>query len=73
MWVAQECRSVCGLAERPEAIESGAAKLVGMDRAKIVAETERILKAPHPREALRKRANPYGDGHAAERIVDLVL
>jgi UDP-N-acetylglucosamine 2-epimerase (non-hydrolysing) len=51
--------------ERPEAIALGLASLVGLDRHGIVAAARKILAEPRP-AAL---ASPYGDGHAAERIV----
>jgi UDP-N-acetylglucosamine 2-epimerase (non-hydrolysing) len=59
--------------ERPEAIEAGTARLVGTDRHRIVAEAERLL---HDKEAYRTMAqagSPFGDGHAAERIVRILL
>jgi len=59
--------------ERPEAIEAGTAKLIGPDAGAIVRETERLL---HDKDAYREMANavsPYGDGHAAERIVRVLL
>ena len=59
--------------ERPEAIEAGTARLVGTDTDRIVSEAERLL---HDTEAYHEMANavsPFGDGHAAERIVDVLL
>lgn len=58
--------------ERPEGVEAGAARVVGTDPPMIVQETERLL---HDHEAYRRMAcavNPYGDGHAAERIVQII-
>jgi len=54
--------------ERPEAVEAGTVKLVGSDTARIVAETAFLLD--HPEEYARRSRihNPYGDGHASERI-----
>ncbi len=54
--------------ERPEAIESGQSLLVGTDRARIVAETIRLLDAPYLRAGMAAGANPFGDGRASERI-----
>ena len=55
--------------ERPEAVEAGTVKLVGTDPAAIVAEATRLLD-DHPEYARMSRIhNPYGDGHAAGRIV----
>ncbi len=59
--------------ERPEAVEAGAVKLVGTDRAKIVAETSRLLTDPKAYQAMATVTNPYGDGHAAGRIVAACL
>lgn len=55
--------------ERPEGIDAGVVKLVGADRARIVAEARRLLTDPAAHAQMATRANPYGDGHAAERIV----
>jgi len=55
--------------ERPEAIVEGTAVLVGTDRARIVDEATRLLSRPAPRVMPRDHPNPFGDGHAAERIV----
>ena len=55
--------------ERPEGIEAGVVKLVGADRARIVAEARRLLSDPVAHAEMATSANPYGDGHAAERIV----
>ncbi|MGE0451183.1 MAG: non-hydrolyzing UDP-N-acetylglucosamine 2-epimerase [Vicinamibacterales bacterium] len=59
--------------ERPEAVECGAARLVGTTRARIVEETARLLDDPAARAAMAAPASPFGDGHAAERIVDALL
>ena len=54
--------------ERPEAVAAGTVKLVGTDRAKIVAEANLILNSAIMRESMAVVHNPYGDGHASERI-----
>lgn len=59
--------------ERPEAIKAGVAKLVGTKREKIVVEAQRLLDNKHYYELMATGANPYGDGHAAERIVNCLL
>ncbi len=59
--------------ERPEAIEAGTARLVGTDPDRIVAEARRLMDHPAEREAMARKANPFGDGHAAERIVAALL
>jgi len=55
--------------ERPEGIEAGVARLVGTSRERIVAEARRLLSDPAEHARMAVRANPYGDGHAAARIV----
>jgi UDP-N-acetylglucosamine 2-epimerase (non-hydrolysing) len=59
--------------ERPEAVEAGCARLVGPSREAIVREAERLLTDPAAAEAMRKVANPFGDGQAARRIAQAVL
>lgn len=54
--------------ERPEALEAGAARLVGTDQARIVEEIERLLDSRADYDAMAQAVNPYGDGHASERI-----
>ena len=61
------------MTERPEALEAGTARLVGTDTERIVAEASRLMDDPQAHAAMAKAANPYGDGHAAERIVDALL
>jgi len=58
--------------ERPEAIAAGTARLVGTDRAKIVAEVETLLSDPAARAAMTGVWNPYGDGKAAQRIAEIL-
>ena len=55
--------------ERPEAVEAGTARLVGTDRAEIVARTRELLNDPGAYQRMATAANPYGDGTAAEKIV----
>jgi UDP-N-acetylglucosamine 2-epimerase (non-hydrolysing) len=59
--------------ERIEAIEAGTARLVGTDSAQIVGETEKLLHDLAQYSQMAQARNPYGDGHAAERIVDVLL
>lgn len=58
--------------ERPEAIEAGTARLIGPDRHAIVIETERLLHDHSAYEAMARPVSPFGDGHAAERIVQVL-
>jgi UDP-N-acetylglucosamine 2-epimerase (non-hydrolysing) len=58
--------------ERPEGIEAGTAKLVGTDDDRIVAEAERLLDDEAAYAAMARAHNPFGDGHSAARIVELL-
>jgi UDP-N-acetylglucosamine 2-epimerase len=55
--------------ERPEAVEAGTARLVGTDPAVILAAAGELLNDPAAHQRMRGTQNPFGDGHAAERIV----
>jgi len=59
--------------ERPEGLEAGVLKLVGSDPARIVRESARLLDDPDAHAAMAQAANPFGDGHAAERIVKALV
>lgn len=59
--------------ERPEGIEAGTLKLVGTKTSHIVQEAKRLLDDPNEYAKMAKASNPYGDGHAAERIVEAIL
>jgi UDP-N-acetylglucosamine 2-epimerase (non-hydrolysing) len=59
--------------ERPEGIHAGTVRLVGTDPARILAEATRLLDDPAAHAAMAQAVNPYGDGHAAERIVEALL
>jgi UDP-N-acetylglucosamine 2-epimerase (non-hydrolysing) len=56
--------------ERPEGVAAGTARLVGTDTEAIVAETLRLLDDRDAYAAMARAHNPYGDGRAAERIVE---
>ena len=56
--------------ERPEAVEAGTVKLVGVDQNLIVSEAVRLLDDPAEYARLTRIHNPYGDGHACERIAE---
>jgi UDP-N-acetylglucosamine 2-epimerase (non-hydrolysing) len=58
--------------ERPEALESGTVKLVGTDEDVIVEETALLLTDSEAYKKMAKKQNPYGDGKAAQRIVEIV-
>ncbi len=55
--------------ERPEGVTAGVLKLVGTDTARIVSEATRLLDDPIAHARMAKAVNPFGDGHAAQRIV----
>lgn len=60
--------------ERPEAIEAGIAQMVGTDGDRIVNEATKILTEKNNQvETPGLELNPYGDGKAAERIVDILV
>jgi UDP-N-acetylglucosamine 2-epimerase (non-hydrolysing) len=59
--------------ERPEGVDAGTLKLVGTETSRIVDEAQRLLDDPVEYGKMSKASNPYGDGHAAERIVEALL
>lgn len=59
--------------ERPEGVAAGVLKLVGTDAGRIVGEARHLLDDPTAYLAMAHAANPFGDGHAAEYIVDALL
>jgi len=58
--------------ERPEGVAAGTAKLVGTDPAVIVTEISTLLDDKAAYEAMARAHNPFGDGQAARRIVELL-
>ena len=58
--------------ERPEGIEAGTLRLVGTEEETIYREFTRLLTDKTAYEAMAHAANPYGDGHASERIADIL-
>jgi len=59
--------------ERQEGVEAGTLKLVGTNPERIFNEACRLLEDPKAHAAMAGAVNPYGDGHAAERIVAALL
>lgn len=59
--------------ERPEAIASGSVRLVGTNAESIFQSVTSLLDDPQDYEAMASSVNPYGDGHAAERIRDVAI
>ncbi len=62
-----------GTSLRPEGVYAGIVRLVGTDERRILAEACRLLDDPAGHAAMAQAVNPYGDGHAAERIVEALL
>lgn len=58
--------------ERPEGVEAGTLKLVGTDERIIYREFDRLLSDEKEYLAMSQASNPYGDGHASERIADIL-
>lgn len=58
--------------ERPEAIEAGTAKLIGTEPEKILAAASELLSNQNIYDTMATAINPFGDGHAAERIIDII-
>jgi UDP-N-acetylglucosamine 2-epimerase (non-hydrolysing) len=58
--------------ERPEAVEAGAAALVGTDRERIVAEIQRLWHDEAAYRRMQQAGNPFGDGRASQRIADVL-
>ncbi len=58
--------------ERPEAIEAGTAKLVGTEKQSIIDAAQMLLSSQKKYRAMATRANPYGDGQSAKRIVNIL-
>ena len=58
--------------ERPEGVEAGTARLVGTEAAAIVTELSTLLDDSSAYEAMARAHNPFGDGHSAARIVELL-
>lgn len=58
--------------ERPEGVDAGTARLVGPFEDRILEETENLLNNEAEYKKMATAINPYGDGHAAERIVDII-
>ena len=59
--------------ERPEGVEAGTLKLVGTETSRIVNEAKRLLEDESIFAEMSKSVNPYGDGHAAEKIIQALL
>jgi len=58
--------------ERPEAVKAGAVKIVGTSTRRIVSAAAELLESDKAYRKMLVRKNPYGDGHAAEKIMDVI-
>lgn len=58
--------------ERPEAVECGAATLVGTEESAVVAAVDRLLSSPSARDRMARAVSPFGDGKASGRIADVL-
>lgn len=58
--------------ERPEALEAGTVKLVGTNTALIIKEAQELLDNVQAYEGMSHASNPYGDGHACEKVVEFL-
>ncbi len=59
--------------ERPEAVEAGTVKVVGIDEETIFAEAENLIDNAETYNKMAHAVNPYGDGHASRRIVEIII
>ena len=59
--------------ERPEGIAAGTSKLTGISEADIYQQIRKLLIDKNAYERMSSAANPYGDGHASERITEIIL
>ncbi|MDP9592421.1 UNVERIFIED_ORG: UDP-N-acetylglucosamine 2-epimerase (non-hydrolyzing) [Shinella zoogloeoides] len=58
--------------ERPEAVEAGTVRLIGTNSERIFAECSLLLNDRTAYEKMSRASNPYGDGHASERIIEIL-
>lgn len=58
--------------ERPEAVEAGTVTLVGVDKDKIAEVANKLINEANEYNLMAQAANPYGDGKACERIIDVI-
>lgn len=58
--------------ERPEAVQAGTVKVIGTEMDRLVKETSLLLEDFNEYQKMARSINPYGDGHASERILDAI-
>ena len=59
--------------ERPEAVEAGTVKVVGIEKKTIFDEAEKLISDTEVYNKMAHAVNPYGDGHASRRIVEIII
>jgi UDP-N-acetylglucosamine 2-epimerase (non-hydrolysing) len=59
--------------ERPEGVEAGILRLVGTNPENIVSNTVELLENPSVYQKMAQSSNPFGDGYAAEKIIDALI
>jgi UDP-N-acetylglucosamine 2-epimerase (non-hydrolysing) len=70
--LAKPCLVTRNDTERPEAVEAGTAKLIGTNRERIVSESLKLLDDKEHYESMSRAHNPYGDGKANQRILEIL-
>ena len=58
--------------ERPEGVTAGTLKLIGTQFNNVTKELSSLLNSPEEYNKMSEAQNPYGDGHASERILDAI-
>ncbi len=58
--------------ERPEAVAAGTVRVIGTETGRVVSEAEALLSDPAEYGKMASAKNPYGDGHASEKIIDAI-
>jgi UDP-N-acetylglucosamine 2-epimerase (non-hydrolysing) len=58
--------------ERPEGIQTGTLKLAGVEEKSIYSSFKTLLENKEEYSKMANAVNPYGDGHASERIADIL-
>ena len=58
--------------ERPEAVEAGTVKVVGVEEENVYSNAKMLLTDKAEYDKMAKAVNPYGDGHACERIINAI-
>jgi UDP-N-acetylglucosamine 2-epimerase len=73
LWLHTPCITLRERTEWIETTKSRANTIVGSDPEKISRAAVRIMETPEIKERLKKIKNPFGDGHASQRIISEIL